>query len=85
MPPAGMSMLPASVVAIVASVLIALGEHVELLMAGGRFLAGAAVGMVFPALLTRLGGVLSYPQMLGFGACVAVVTAVFVSVVSRHD
>ena len=49
------------------------------------FLAGAAVGMVFPALLTRLGGVLSYPQMLGFGACVAVVTAVFVSVVSKHD
>ena len=45
----------------------------------------ACVGMVFPALLTRLGGVLSYPQMLGFGACVAVVTAVFVSVVSRHD
>ncbi|WP_200895841.1 hypothetical protein [Corynebacterium argentoratense] len=48
-------------------------------------LALACVGMVFPALLTRLGGVLSYPQMLGFGACVAVVTAVFVSVVSRHD
>ena len=43
------------------------------------------MGMVFPALLTRLGGVLSYPQMLGFGACVAVVTAVFVSVVSRQD
>jgi hypothetical protein len=37
MPPAGMSMLPASVVAIVASVLIALGEHVELLMAGVVF------------------------------------------------
>ena len=51
----------------------------------GIFYCFTYVGMVFPAVLTRLGGVLSYPQMLGFGACVAVVTAVFVSVVSRHD
>lgn len=44
MPPAGMSMLPAPVVAIVASVLIALGEHVELLIAGGRFFGGCCGG-----------------------------------------
>lgn len=37
----------------------------------GLFYCCTYVGMIFPALLTKLNGMFSYPQMLGFGVCVA--------------
>ncbi|CAM4037378.1 MFS transporter [Corynebacterium frankenforstense] len=42
-------MLPAPALAIVGSLLIATGEHVEVLMACGRFVAGVALGLAMTA------------------------------------
>lgn len=55
-------------------------------MAGlsGIFYCLAYSGMVFPAILTRLSVWFSYPQMLGFGAVIAVLTLGLLSVTARR-
>ncbi|MDO4762174.1 MAG: MFS transporter [Corynebacterium sp.] len=55
-------------------------------MAGlvGIFYCLTYVGMLFPALLTKLSSVFSYPVMLGFGACVALATLGLVSVTAKR-
>lgn len=49
----------------------------------GIFFCLTYTGMMFPALLTALSDWFSYPLMLGFGVCVAIVTTMVLSVTSR--
>ena len=55
-------------------------------MAGltGIFYCLAYSGMVFPALLTRLSEWFTYPQMLGFGAAMALLCLIIVSFTARR-
>lgn len=49
----------------------------------GIFYCLTYTGMIFPAVLTRLSDFFTYPQMLGFGAVVAVLCLGIVSVTAR--
>ncbi|PRQ12177.1 MFS transporter [Corynebacterium sp. 13CS0277] len=51
----------------------------------GLFYCCTYVGMIFPALLTKLNGMFSYPQMLGFGAAVAAATFLLLLRTARQD
>jgi hypothetical protein len=55
-------------------------------MAGlsGIFYCLTYVGMIFPAVLTTLSDVFTYPQMLGFGVVVALLTLVVTAFTTKR-